>query len=363
MLRSVGKMTSFDFGNNEPKEEQLSLDLDRSGERYAQASEQMITEILRHYQKEGFPYLELNQHEKQTEFLSLSTFDEQLIYGEQVLSNSTGVTLANCYHPHRFEVACNDHRTAMYVFKREHLLRKCIAKCLKMSGRVTPSSLRSMLCIFEGVQVASNFPPATAKEIYETFLPNQGSTFDMSCGWGGRLLAALASDAVSHYQGCEPSTKTHAGLSTMLTEFPSPSTSVLLSNTGSEVELPSTFKEVDLCFTSPPYYNTERYADEDTQSFKKFPSHGEWMDHFMRDTLRNCLRIMKSDARLIVNIANVNTYNDLTKDFVQTAELVGFKLEQVMRLELSTMPGQGKRNRSDKNKGNRNEPIFVFRKK
>src|SRR3974377_280168 len=157
-------MTSFNFGNNSPQEEQMSLNLDRTGERYQPPSDAMIMEIVRHYKKEGFPYLELSEREKREEFCSLVNLDTQLIYGDQILSDSTGVTLANSYHRHRFEVECNSNRTAIYVFNREHLLKKCIQKCLKMNGKVTPSALRSMISIFEGVQVASNFPPGTAKE-------------------------------------------------------------------------------------------------------------------------------------------------------------------------------------------------------
>lgn len=353
-------MTSFDFGANKPKEEQMSLGLDTSGERYTAASEQMVMQIVRHYQKEGFPYVELSEEEKRTEFNNLVSFNQQLIVGDCVVSDNTAVTLANYYHPHRFEVECNNHRTAMYVFRREHLLRKCIQKCLKMNGRVTPSSLRSMLSIFEGVQVASNFPPATAKEIYEYFLPNTGVVWDMSCGWGGRLLAAAATESVTLYQGTEPSLKTFAGNSQLASFLKSKTT---LACQGSEVSLPENFRSVDLCFTSPPYFNTEKYADEETQSYKKFPTHGDWMDHFMRDTLRNCLNIMTDKATLVVNIADVNTYKSLTKDFVKTAEKVGFKLIETKKLQLSTMPGQGKRNRSETNSGNRNEPIFIFNKR
>lgn len=359
-------MTSFNFGDNEIKEEQLSLGLDTSGERYTPASPQMITQILKHYQQEGFPYIQLSDEEKKYEYNLLRNFEGELIIGDRVFADSTGVNLANSYHPHRYEVTCNNHRTALYVFKREWLLRKCIEKCLKMSGKVTPSALRSMLSIFEGVQVASNFPPATAKAIYEHFLPSPGIVWDMSCGWGGRLVAACSTPAIQIYQGTEPSTLTYHG-NNLLADFLRSNcevhTGVLIANQGSEIELPGAFKEVDLCFTSPPYYNCEKYSHEETQSYIAYPSCGEWMDTFIKKTLQNCMQIMKPSAHLVVNIADVANYKNLTKDFVKTAEKVGFRLQQLMRLELSTMPGKGKRNRSEKNSGSRNEPIFVMVKK
>ena len=45
---------------------------------------------------------------------------------------------------------------------------------------------------------------------------------------------------------------------------------------------------VDLCFTSPPYFDTEKYADEPTQSYIKYPSEKEWIDGFLTQTIQNC---------------------------------------------------------------------------
>lgn len=354
-------MSRFDFGFNEQENPQLELELDGQ-ERYTPYSEQMVNETFRHFREKGFPYIVLTDREKKEEFNALKAFDTQLIFGEEVLSDSTGVALANSYHPHRYDVQVNDNRTAIYVFQRDHLLKKCIQKSLKMNGKATPAALRSMISIFEGVQVPSNFPPATAKEIYEYFLPNTGVVWDMSCGWGGRLLAAMSTDAVTLYQGTEPSTVTVSGLDTMRSDFKWDSKSYIVC-TGSESPLPSGFVECDLCFTSPPYFNTEKYAREPTQSFIKYPTRTDWMHKFMRETLLNCNRILKESGFLVVNIANVSTYRNLCNDFLKEADLVGFRLLETKYLQLSTMPGGGKRNKNKEGVGNRNEPIFIFAKK
>lgn len=354
-------MTRFNFGFNEEENPQLELELDGE-ERYTPHSDQVVNELVKNYREKGFPYIVLTDKEKQEEYESLKKFETQLIFGEEVLSDSTGVALANSYHPHRYGVEVNNNRTALYVFSRDHLLKKCIQKCLKMNGKATPAALRSMLSIFEGVQVPSNFPPATAKEIYEYFLPNSGVVWDMSCGWGGRLLAALSTPAVQLYQGTEPSTKTVNGLLSMLLDL-SNKTGVNIAGQGSESPLPPDFIDCDLCFTSPPYYNTEKYAREETQSFIKYPTRQDWMEKFMRETLLNCNRILKPSGYLVVNIANVATYQNLCKDFLKQADLVGFKLLETKYLQLSTMPGSGKRNKNKEGVGNRNEPIFVMVKK
>ena len=51
------------------------------------------------------------------------------------------------------------------------------------------------------------------KLIYEKF-GGDGVVWDMSCGWGGRLLGFLSKNT-KHYIGTEPSTKTFDGLKKM----------------------------------------------------------------------------------------------------------------------------------------------------
>ena len=78
---------------------------------------------------------------------------------------------------------------------------------------LTISSVRKALRTYSGTQGVSNFSPAAAAAIYHHLLPEQGGVvFDPSCGWGGRLLGAIACDRVHKYIGCDPSTETYKGL-------------------------------------------------------------------------------------------------------------------------------------------------------
>ena len=66
-------------------------------------------------------------------------------------------------------------------------------------------------------------------------------------------------------------------------------------------------ESLDLCFTSPPYFDTEKYSDEETQSYKKFPTLDGWIDGFMRKTIDNCRYGLKPNGRLIINIDDTST--------------------------------------------------------
>ena len=328
----------------------------------------VISSILKHYQQTGFPYIKLTEKEKEDEFRELQNLDtNKLVDGKNFISDSTGVALANSYHPHRYGIVCNDHRTALDVFNREDTLRKCIEKCIHMNGKINDSKLRSMLSIFEGVQVASNFPPGTAKAIYEHLAGPYARVWDMSMGFGGRMIAAMASRNVVTYYGTDPSTKTFDGLFRMYQDFLRRQTHgdkyCILFQSGSEMKLPSNWVDIDFCFTSPPYFNTEKYAREDTQSFLAYPYQDTWQRDFLGATFRNCASILKASGRIAINIANVETFKNLERATVIEAERNGFKLVDTYFLLYTTMPGKGERNRQRGVSGKRKEPIFIFERR
>ena len=59
-------------------------------------------------------------------------------------------------------------------------------------------------------QPAVNFPPLTAKFLYEHFTEHikddKITVYDPSSGWGGRILGAMASKKRIHYIGTDPTT-------------------------------------------------------------------------------------------------------------------------------------------------------------
>ena len=116
-------------------------------------------------------------------------------------------------------------------------------------------------------------------------------------------------------------------------------------------------ESLSLCFTSTPYGNHERYSDEPTQSFLRFPSNEEWLNGYMRRTLDNCWTGPKHDGVLVVNIAGVPSYPALQEDFVVLALANGWRLVETLQLALSKMPGTGKQTTSHKS-----ESVYVFRK-
>ena len=128
--------------------------------------------------------------------------------------------------------------------------------------------------------------------------------------------------------------------------------SEIIFQKGSEDFLPDK-ESLDLCFTSPPYFNTEKYSDEETQSYIKFPTQDEWVEGFLRKTIQNCHYGLKQNRYMLINIANVKSFMSLEDATIWIAEQEGFVLEEAYRLALSKISGNGFKY----------EPIFVFRKR
>ena len=250
------------------------------------------------------------------------------------------------------------------------------------------------------IQPAVNFPPGTAKYLYERYIPtgSKATIYDPSSGWGGRILGAMSvrDDRTIHYIGTDPNpdnffddgtsrysnvaefynTKTYRG-----NTFFSDTNTYEVYQLGSEVihkneNFMKYRGEVDLVFTSPPYFNREAYSEDENQSYKKYGSSYEsWRDGFLKPTLQTCCDMLKCGGYLLWNIADIlikNDYLPLEEDSKNFIEQNGLVFVEKLKMAMEGMPGQN-RVGSDgipkcKNYCKVNdryykyEPIYVFRK-
>ncbi len=253
-------------------------------------------------------------------------------------------------------------------------------------------------------QPAVNFPPFTARYLYERFtehLTDQDRivVYDPSAGWGGRILGAMSvkDDRKIHYVGTDPNPDNHfpdygtsryeclADFFNSCTVrgnsvFSDANTYRIFSEGSEEIHKDEAFQEykgqVDLVFTSPPYFNREAYCEDPKQSYKKFgSSYKSWKKGYLEPTLRTCFDWMKPGAYLLWNIADLQmgkTFLPLEKDSCDILEDLGFEQVTTLKMTLESMPGG---NRVDENgvpthtrvchaRGRhwKYEPIFVYRK-
>jgi hypothetical protein len=249
-----------------------------------------------------------------------------------------------------------------------------------------------------GTQAVVNFPPLTAKFLYQKFtqhIKDQDiiNIYDPSAGWGGRILGAMSVDDRNiHYIGNDPNTENYLDeigktRYEYLAEFFNnkvPGAANLfwghrntyeLFTTGSEIiaeeERFQKYKgKLDFVFTSPPYFDRERYSDDDSQSFKKFNNYESWRDGFLRPTLTTAYEYLRNDRYICWNIADIKVGKDkwwtLEQDSIDILTELGCEYKGKIKMTMSPMTGvdlSGVKN-SMQIDGTyyKYEPIFVFYK-
>lgn len=127
-----------------------------------------------------------------------------------------------------------------------------------------------------------------------------------NCGFGGRLLGCLSSKNNYKYVGTDPCTETMYNLH-RLGEYIEMVTgredSYELHCCGSE-DFKGPANSIDFAFSSPPYFDLEVYSDEPTQCFNKFPVLEDWLEGYVRETIKNIYHMLKPGCCYAVNIAD-----------------------------------------------------------
>lgn len=187
-----------------------------------------------------------------------------------------------------------------YEPSRRSWLRSVITKGF-LKGYIDENILRhEVSCKY----TAAQFPPAIAKFIYEKF--EIKNVIDFSSGWGDRLCGFYASSITKKYIGIDPNKLVHDAyikqieLYSRLTD----KKSVELINDAAEDVNFSQFKNFDAIFTSPPYFNVERYAMDIKQSWIKYKVLDDWLNEFLYKVLTKSLFSVKPNGYIIINIAD-----------------------------------------------------------
>ena len=81
--------------------------------------------------------------------------------------------------------------------------------------------------------------------------------------------------------------------------------SEFLCEAAEEADLERYEDTFDTIFTSPPYFNVERYSHDDTQSWVRYKDIDTWNRQFMFKTMDNILPTLKSGGKLCINISDV----------------------------------------------------------
>ena len=252
--------------------------------------------------------------------------------GFYIHQSDDGMKASNYFHQQtRLNVDSKNTVSPIHAWKNPKLRKKALHIFWRMTqshGYVDTSKLNSVMRT--NFYIASQFRPSVAKCIYRLF--DAKNVLDPSSGWGDRLCGFLATPQTERYLGFDPNLSLHYGYNEQIKLYGKAleplygiKKKVKIHKSGSEVfDYKNEKGKFDLVFTSPPYFDTEIYSDDEGQSSKLYKTSDAWLNDFMFRMLEKTWDTLRDGGIMAMNITNQNKggkENNLTNpmnDFISS---------------------------------------------
>lgn len=188
---------------------------------------------------------------------------------------------------------------------------------------ITPRQIRNGFVVQR--RTVSWFPPVAASQIWNWVLRDCSSSsprvWDPSAGFGARMLAFASIFPQGTYVATEPASMTFGDLERLAGELEESSRfegSIELFKQGSErIDLEP--NSLDAVFTSPPYFDREKYFNEPEQCWNRYPKLASWIDGYLIPTFRIAFNALKPGHRMAINVSS-----NLSEVTIEAATACGF---------------------------------------
>ncbi len=224
--------------------------------------------------------------EQQLVSMMYSKYEAIVDFANLCNGHATGEKISMLFNPHRYSTRTKCSKSIVEAFGNASFLSGLARATIFKETKVKELLYQVLQLGINGVQYVNEFPPYVARDLYVSF--NAKTILDPCAGWGGRMVGAAC--VGSHYHGFEPASKTYKGL-IELGEF------LKLFNTGFDYEVEnipfedaSLNKSYDFTLTSPPYYDTEIYSDEITNSCNRYKTFEDWCQYFYAPMIKKTLQ-------------------------------------------------------------------------
>lgn len=168
--------------------------------------------------------------------------------------------------------------------------------------QMTPLEQREL--VYSSTRECNTFNITFCLWIINTLVGSKAKILDPSSGWGDRLIATLASDAVL-YNGFDPNKNLQKGYKHIIKTLPNTTKASVKCLPFEEAKIKNNF--YDLAITSPPYFDLEKYGNDDKQSIVRNPTYTEWLNNFYGPYIMKMVHAVRSGGYIVIYIEDVTS--------------------------------------------------------
>jgi hypothetical protein len=259
---------------------------------------QLVLPILEQFTKLGFIYPN-DPSVVKTEYQKICNYKPDL--QNDTLDNMirTGTYVCKFFCHSFFHARTRDDKSIFEAFNDLMLLEQAIRVKLGLTekNKSANCSMQTIISEIKESRLAAQisiFKPTIAKYMYMKYSAEGDVVGDYSCGFGGRLLGAMACGR--KYIGTDPLTIPELENMVKFFDFKN----CVLINSGSE-SYRGRENSVDLYWSSPPYFDQEIYSDSLNQAYSKGENY--FYNIYWRNTLENIRFMLKPEKWFGVNVS------------------------------------------------------------
>lgn len=295
--------------------------------------------------------------EKLVNFIT-NEFSETLEYHQLCFGLNSCQKTSLLFNPHRLDTKAGKSKLSCFEALKDYNFLNGLSRMIlherKQKGDNYKSRYGELLYQIlafniNGVQYVNEIHPSISRKLALKYCNGLNSkVLDPCAGWGGRMLGF--STVVSQYYGYEPYTNTYNGLNELGEWIKKRNQYFDFKIDNLQFEDAIVKKnEFDFAFTSPPYYDTEKYGNEKTNSYNRYKSFNDWCDLFYLPMIQKTMDSLKKDCSFVLNIGSrVYPLNEVLKSNFSNKYLIENEKDML----------QGKKKSGLKNNVNEGETFY-----
>lgn len=188
-------------------------------------------------------------------------------------------------------------------YRNHHFIFEALKK---YKSKLDPYILREEFYNLTRSLEPTTFRPTVVKALFSILGARR--ILDMSSGWGDRLLGAISVEQhIQYYVGVDPNYKLQPGYSQMINTLAKDKSKFIMIESPFETAvLPERANTFDCVFTSPPYYDYEKYGDGKDSSITNYPGFESWMVDFLFTSILKAWNLLENGGYFALNISDPN---------------------------------------------------------